>query len=112
MVRSVPIDGALWIEGKAGMAAIADPKNKINPDLFYQELIKVLPPYARPVFLRILPVVDTTSTFKIQKTRLRKEGFDLHQTNDRLYFLDSRLGKYIPLDKNVHDAILAGNYHL
>ncbi|XP_048450627.1 long-chain fatty acid transport protein 1-like, partial [Rhincodon typus] len=48
------------IEGKAGMAAIADPDNKIDPDLFYQDLIKVLPPYARPVFLRILPVVDTT----------------------------------------------------
>ncbi|XP_067877322.1 long-chain fatty acid transport protein 1-like isoform X2 [Heterodontus francisci] len=100
------------VEGKAGMAAIADPENKINPDLFYQNLLKVLPPYARPVFLRILPVVDTTSTFKIQKTRLRKESFDLHQTSDRLYFLDSKLGKYVPLDKKIYDSILAGNYHL
>ncbi|XP_041033215.1 long-chain fatty acid transport protein 1a isoform X2 [Carcharodon carcharias] len=100
------------VEGKAGMAAIADPENKINPDLFYQNLLKVLPPYARPVFLRILPVVDTTSTFKIQKTRLRKESFDPHQTSDRLYFLDSKLGKYIPLDKKVYNTILAGNYHL
>lgn len=48
------------VEGKAGMAAIADPKAKVNPNVLYQELQKVLPPYARPVFLRLLPQVDTT----------------------------------------------------
>lgn len=42
------------------MAAIADPKAKVNPNVLYQELQKVLPPYARPVFLRLLPQVDTT----------------------------------------------------
>lgn len=50
------------VEGKAGMAAIADPKAKLNPKVLYQELQKVLPPYARPVFLRLLPQVDTTGT--------------------------------------------------
>lgn len=44
------------------MAAIADPKAKVNPNVLYQELQKVLPPYARPVFLRLLPQVDTTGT--------------------------------------------------
>lgn len=48
------------VEGKAGMAAIADPKSKLNPNALYQELQKVLPPYARPIFLRLLPQVDTT----------------------------------------------------
>lgn len=42
------------------MAAIADPTAKVNPNVLYQELQKVLPPYARPVFLRLLPQVDTT----------------------------------------------------
>ena len=42
------------------MAAIADPKAKVDPNVLYQELQKVLPPYARPVFLRLLPQVDTT----------------------------------------------------
>lgn len=42
------------------MAAIADPKTKVNPNVLYQELQKVLPPYARPIFLRLLPQVDTT----------------------------------------------------
>ncbi|NWS44869.1 S27A1 protein, partial [Probosciger aterrimus] len=48
------------VEGKAGMAAIADPKAKVSPNVLYQELQKVLPPYARPIFLRLLPQVDTT----------------------------------------------------
>ncbi|NXW54669.1 S27A1 protein, partial [Eurystomus gularis] len=96
------------VEGKAGMAAIADPKAKVNPNVLYQELQKVLPPYARPVFLRLLPQVDTTGTFKIQKTRLQREGFDPHQTSDRLYFLDLKLGKYIPLEERLYERISSG----
>ncbi|XP_009948938.1 PREDICTED: long-chain fatty acid transport protein 1-like, partial [Leptosomus discolor] len=96
------------VEGKAGMAAIADPKAKVNPNVLYQELQKVLPPYARPVFLRLLPQVDTTGTFKIQKTRLQREGFDPHQTSDRLYFLDLKLGKYVPLDECLYERICSG----
>uniref|UniRef100_U3IWN5 long-chain-fatty-acid--CoA ligase n=1 Tax=Anas platyrhynchos platyrhynchos TaxID=8840 RepID=U3IWN5_ANAPP len=96
------------VEGKAGMAAIADPKTKVNPNVLYQELQKVLPPYARPIFLRLLPQVDTTGTFKIQKTRLQREGFDPHQTSDRLYFLDLKLGKYVPLDECLYERICSG----
>lgn len=48
------------VEGKAGMAAIADPKTKVNPNILYQELQKVLPSYAQPIFLRLSPQVDTT----------------------------------------------------
>ncbi|NXV37924.1 S27A1 protein, partial [Rissa tridactyla] len=94
------------VEGKAGMAAIADPTAKVNPNVLYQELQKVLPPYARPVFLRLLPQVDTTGTFKIQKTRLQREGFDT--TSDRLYFLDLKLGKYVPLDECLYEKICSG----
>ncbi|NXG74344.1 S27A1 protein, partial [Baryphthengus martii] len=104
-VYGVEIPG---VEGKAGMAAVADPKSKVNPNVLYQELQKVLPPYARPVFLRLLPQVDTTGTFKIQKTRLQREGFDPHQTSDRLYFLDLKLGKYIPLDEHLYERIASG----
>ncbi|NXG46359.1 S27A1 protein, partial [Psilopogon haemacephalus] len=48
------------VEGRAGMAAIADPLGKVDPNVLYQELQKVLPTYARPLFLRLLPRVDTT----------------------------------------------------
>lgn len=42
------------------MAAIADPRGQLDPNSMYQELQKVLAPYARPLFLRLLPQVDTT----------------------------------------------------
>ncbi|XP_008047889.2 long-chain fatty acid transport protein 1-like, partial [Carlito syrichta] len=51
------------VEGKAGMAAIVDPHNLLDPNAMYRELQKVLAPYARPVFLRLLPQVDTTGTY-------------------------------------------------
>nr|XP_056714202.1 long-chain fatty acid transport protein 1 [Euleptes europaea] len=95
------------VEGKAGMAAIADPEAKLNPNVLYQEMQKGLPPYARPIFLRLLPQVDTTGTFKIQKTRLQRESYDPHQTSDRLYFLDVKLGKYLPLDESTFERIQA-----
>lgn len=42
------------------MAAIADPLGQLSPNALYDELQKVLAPYARPLFLRLLPQVDTT----------------------------------------------------
>ncbi|EHB05370.1 Long-chain fatty acid transport protein 1 [Heterocephalus glaber] len=100
------------VEGRAGMAAIADPHGQLDPNCMYQELQKVLAPYARPIFLRLLPQVDTTGTFKIQKTRLQREGFDLRQTSDRLVFLDLKQGHYLPLDEAVHAQICSGAFAL
>ncbi|XP_055975756.1 long-chain fatty acid transport protein 1 [Sorex fumeus] len=100
------------VEGKAGMAAIADPLGQLHPNELYQEMQKVLAPYARPIFLRLLPQVDTTGTFKIQKTRLQHEGFDPRQTSDRLFFLDLKQGHYLPLDQAVYTRICAGAFAL
>lgn len=44
------------------MAAIADPHGQLSPNALYQELQKVLAPYARPIFLRLLPQMDTTGS--------------------------------------------------
>ncbi|XP_017356739.1 long-chain fatty acid transport protein 1 [Cebus imitator] len=100
------------VEGKAGMAAIADPQSLLDPNAMYQELQKVLAPYARPMFLRLLPQVDTTGTFKIQKTRLQQEGFDPRQTSDRLFFLDLKQGHYLPLNEAVYTRICSGTFSL
>ncbi|XP_052499375.1 long-chain fatty acid transport protein 1 isoform X2 [Budorcas taxicolor] len=100
------------VEGKAGMAAIADPHGQLSPNALYEELQKVLAPYARPIFLRLLPQVDTTGTFKIQKTRLQHEGFDPRQTSDRLFFLDLKQGHYLPLDQGVYTRICSGAFAL
>lgn len=44
------------------MAAIADPTHSTDLEKFVKDMEKVLPPYARPVFLRFLPEVNKTGT--------------------------------------------------
>lgn len=51
------------VEGKAGMAAVADSTGSFDRVSFLQKIQRALPPYARPVFLRISPHVDTTGKF-------------------------------------------------
>lgn len=48
------------VEGKAGMAAIANTVGQFDQDTFLQAVKKALPSYAHPVFLRLMPHVDTT----------------------------------------------------
>lgn len=50
-------------EGKAGMAAIADPSQSTDLEKLFKDMEKVLPPYARPVFLRFLPEVNKTGIY-------------------------------------------------
>lgn len=56
----VPSSVCAGAEGKAGMAAIADPSHSTDLDKFVKDMEKALPPYARPVFLRFLPEVNKT----------------------------------------------------
>ncbi|XP_041050500.1 long-chain fatty acid transport protein 4 isoform X1 [Carcharodon carcharias] len=109
VVYGVEVPGA---EGKTGMAAIADPNNQIDLETFYTDLEVALPQYARPVFLRILPAVSKTGTFKFQKTDMRKEGFDPRVIKDRLYLLDQKQQKYVPLDEELFKSIQSGKQKL
>ncbi|KAJ8251360.1 hypothetical protein GJAV_G00220520 [Gymnothorax javanicus] len=108
-VYGVPVPG---VEGKAGMAAIADRTGQFDCAAFLQEVQKVLPPYACPVFLRISPQVDTTGTFKIQKTRLQREGFDPRLSSDQIFFLNSRAGRYEVVTEELYSAITEGRNSL
>ena len=105
VVYGVEIPGC---EGRAGMAAIEDPDDIINVEFVSKKLPEVLPPYARPVFLRVTNSVDTTGTFKFQKTRLRKEGFDLSLVKDKLFYFDSKLAEYSVLTKEVYGKFVDG----
>lgn len=62
MISDVPLSVCTGAEGKAGMAAIADPSQSSDLDKFVKDMEKALPPYARPVFLRFLPEVNKTGT--------------------------------------------------
>ncbi|XP_063066822.1 long-chain fatty acid transport protein 4 [Engraulis encrasicolus] len=109
VVYGVEVPGA---EGKAGMAAIADPEVTTDLEKFARDMEKSLPSYARPAFLRFLPEVNKTATFKFQKTEMRREGFDPLQVSDRLFFLDTSRGGYVALTPELHRAILSGKQKL
>jgi len=57
IVYGVQIPGT---EGRAGMVAIVDPTGELHIDQMAQELHKVLPGYAIPVFIRILKEMSIT----------------------------------------------------
>ncbi|XP_027872508.1 long-chain fatty acid transport protein 1-like isoform X2 [Xiphophorus couchianus] len=100
------------VEGKAGMAAIAHTGAGLDLDEFLSAVQKHLPSYARPVFLRLMPSVDTTGTFKIQKIRLQKESFKPQRTGEETYFLNSRAGRYEAVDDELCKAIIEGKVSL
>ncbi|MCF4997713.1 long-chain-acyl-CoA synthetase [Pseudomonas syringae] len=64
--------------GRAGMAAITPTESLATLD--FAELLAFarqrMPVYAVPLFLRVKVKMETTGTFKYQKTRLKQEGFD------------------------------------
>ena len=60
------------------------------------------------MFLRILPAMDTTGTFKMVKGELRKQGFDPEQVKDQLYVMKPGSERYVPLSRDFATQILAG----
>ncbi|MHB8283778.1 MAG: AMP-binding protein, partial [Caulobacteraceae bacterium] len=102
-VYGVEIPGC---EGRAGMAAL---KTTSDFDLavLRRELAVRLPAYARPVFLRLVPALDTTETFKLKTQALSQAGYDPAVIADALVFDAPGAGAYLPLDKAAHAAILA-----
>lgn len=100
------------VEGKAGMAAIGHTGGILDLDEFLSAVQKALPSYARPIFLRLLPSVDTTGTFKIQKTRLQKESFEPQNTMEEIYFLNSRAGRYEVVNDELYKKIMEGEVSL
>ncbi|XP_076004304.1 long-chain fatty acid transport protein 1-like isoform X2 [Genypterus blacodes] len=96
------------VEGKAGMAAIAVTEGQIDLNVFLISVRKALPSYAHPVFVRLMPSVDTTGTFKIQKTRLQREGFKPQHSGEQIYFLNRRAGCYQAVTPDMYSAVVEG----
>ena len=67
-----------------------------------------LPPYARPVFLRLQPEIEITGTFKQRKVELVKEGFDPSAIADPLYWFNPASERYERLDAAAYAEIVSG----
>lgn len=108
VVFGVTVPGA---DGRAGMAALVVGA-AFDLAAFRREVHVRLPSYARPVFLRLLPALESTGTFKPRKLELSRAGYDPARVRDPLYLDDPRAGAYVPVDDSLHAAIVAGRVRL
>ena len=99
--------------GRAGMAAITPAESLATLD--FSELLafarQQLPAYAVPLFLRVKVKMETTGTFKYQKTRLKDEAFDPNKTgDDPIYAWLPGTQTYVQVTEQVLAEIQGGKY--
>jgi fatty-acyl-CoA synthase len=102
-VYGVAVDGA---DGRAGMAALVI-DGTFDAKAFGEHVKRELPAYAQPLFVRLLPALDTTGTFKVRKLDLVADGYDPSKIRGPLFFHDPKRG-YVKLTKAVWDKLQAG----
>jgi fatty-acyl-CoA synthase len=107
-VYGVPIQAA---DGRAGMVALVT-EVAIDLKAFRAHLVSSLPPYARPLFLRVQGEIETTGTFKYSKTDLVRQGYDPETIADPIYFDHPELQRFVPLDKATYGRIQAGEIRI
>ena len=84
-------------EGRAGMAAIVmQPGHAFEPQRFYALTAERLPGYAAPLFVRVAPAADMTTTFKLRKGDLQRAGYDPANFSDPLFVRDEKNATYAP----------------
>ena len=98
------------LDGRAGMAAIVT-NGGFDIATFAAHVDEALPAYARPVFVRRLPELATTGTFKVRKMDLVSAGFDPSKVAGDLWFRDPKNG-YVPVTPEVFAKIVAGDYRI
>jgi fatty-acyl-CoA synthase len=81
-------------------------------DQFARRLGHDLPAFARPLFVRLLPQLDMTGTFKTRKVDLVREGFDPAEVGGEMRFADPASGRFVPLTPELHTRITAGTVRL
>jgi fatty-acyl-CoA synthase len=94
-------------DGRAGMVALAA-ENGFDLQLLKIHLEKRLPEYARPVFVRLVPRIDLTGTMKLNKQLLARQGFDVNQCSDPLYYAERESNLFLPVTPDVFELLEAG----
>ncbi|HEX7761382.1 MAG TPA: long-chain-acyl-CoA synthetase [Caulobacteraceae bacterium] len=98
------------LEGRAGMAGLV-----VGPEFdlgaFDGYVAKQLPAYEQPLFLRLLPRIETTGTFKYRKVDMVADGFDPAKVREPLYVRDGAKG-YVPITPELFADIQSGKLRL
>lgn len=90
------------------MVAIKVREGAANLDLanLYKYLSAKLPKYAVPLFIRFVPNMNLTGTFKHQKTEFRSQGIELDKIpkdHQPIYWLRNKT--YVPFTADDYTAI-------
>lgn len=96
-------------DGRAGMVALVT-DGELDIAGLRTHLRARLPEYARPVFVRVMPEIESTGTFKPRKQDLLKTAFNPSATTDLVYANDRERDSYIRLDRTLFDRIQAGQF--
>ncbi len=99
------------LDGRAGMAAIT-PGEGFDLAGLRDFLARELPNYARPLFIRIQPAIETTGTFKYRKVDLVRDGFDPTKTEFDLYFDHPLAHRYERITRVLYEEIQSGAFKL
>ncbi|WP_371185589.1 long-chain-acyl-CoA synthetase [Thalassotalea maritima] len=84
-------------EGRAGMAnVVMQPGKSFNSKEFYQICHNNLPHYAEPLFVRVSEQADMTTTFKLRKVDLQRQGYSPELCKDQLFIKDDKAQDYVP----------------
>ncbi|BGP41961.1 hypothetical protein JCM10449v2_005958 [Rhodotorula kratochvilovae] len=100
-------------EGRAGCAAI--PLNTAKPVDFpalSAHVQRTLPRYAQPLFVRLVPAMESTGTGKQLKVQLRNEGVDPAVVRDEVWWLKPGGGGYVPFRREDWEGLQVGKYKL
>ncbi|MCP4751319.1 MAG: long-chain-acyl-CoA synthetase [Proteobacteria bacterium] len=99
-------------DGKAGMVAIIPLGSVEDFDLkaVADALIKSLPSYAVPKFVRLKTEFETTPTFKVKKSVLRNDGFNPGDAKEPIFALLPGEKEYVPLTPELYKEIESGKY--
>jgi acyl-CoA synthetase (AMP-forming)/AMP-acid ligase II len=104
----VQIPGA---EGRAGMVAVVL-DGEFDGRSFRKHVDSSLPPYARPLFVRVRESMEITGTFKLKKGNLSAEGFDPNALQDPIFFRDPAQDSYVPLTTELYEQLQSGKLKL
>jgi fatty-acyl-CoA synthase len=102
-VYGVSVPGS---DGRAGMAAVV-----VSSGFDLRTLrrhLEALPEYGRPQFLRLVPAIELTGTFRLRKQELARQGYDPAKIADPLYYNNRAQDAYQLLDATQYARIQAG----
>jgi len=74
--------------------------------------VRELPAYARPLFIRLQPAIETTGTFKYRKIDLVNDGFEPAKIEQPLYFDHPDEHRYAPITPALYAEIQRGAFRL